>query len=149
MTDRKTELKRLDRELDRVTYDIYKENDKFYIRKQKIDDLDKTSEENFDKKIEKLIKVFYLDIDNVLHKVYKLNREEYTTVIKKLNSYNNILMYIYKTNEKISKNNKNVEDYIVDINTYIDKFYSINIPAYKRLVKESEKNLLKISPSSR
>lgn len=145
MIERKTELKRLNKELDRVTYDIHKENDKFYIRKQKIDDLDKTSEENFDKKIEKLIKEFYIDIDNVLPKVYKLNREEYTTVVKKLKSYNNILMYIYKTNEKISKNNKNVEDYIVDINTYIDKFYSINIPAYKRLVKESEENLLKIS----
>jgi len=85
----------------------------------------------------------------VLPKVYKLNREEYTSDIKKLKSYNNILFYIYKTNEKISKNNKKVEDYIVDINTYIDKFYSINIPAYKRLVKESEENLLKISPSSR
>ena len=144
MSERTKELKRLDRELDKVTYDIIKSNDTYYIRKQKIDDLDKTFEKDFDNEIARLIKRFYLKMDTILVDVYDKNREEYIKFAKKLDSYTDILTYIYKNNDKISKNKKNVEDYIVDVNNYIDRFYSINIPVYKRLVEESKGNLLKV-----
>ena len=146
MSERTKELKRLDRELDKVTYDIIKSNDTYYIRKQKIDDLDKTYEKNFDHEMGRLTKKFYLDMDTILAQVYekKMNREDYTTFAKRLKSYNDVLTYIYKNNDKILKNTKNIEDYIVDVNNYIDRFYSINIPVYKRLVEESKGNLLKV-----
>ena len=83
-------------------------------------------------------------MDTILVDVYDKNREEYIKFAKKLDSYTDILTYIYKNNDKISKNKKNVEDYIVDVNNYIDRFYSINIPVYKRLVEESKGNLLKV-----
>lgn len=144
MSERTKELKRLDRELDKVTYDIIKSNDTYYIRKQKIDDLDKTFFISFEHEIAKLIKKFFLDMDTILAQVYKMNREDYTTFAKRLKSYNDVLTYIYKNNDKILKNTKNIEDYIVDVNNYIDRFYSINIPVYKRLVEESKGNLLKV-----
>ena len=106
MSERTKELKRLDRELDKVTYDIIKSNDTYYIRKQKIDDLYKTFEKSVDNEIARLIKRFYLKMDTILVDVYDKNREEYIKFAKKLDSYTDILTYIYKNNDKISKNSE-------------------------------------------